>query len=145
MSYWAENPPPHPTLYSYLNRWLCSILRIWRKENLGRLWHLLNFFKLSLRVNSTSSIYCVNCIYMIGNAWWTQSNPFPHIVDIHLRSFTSFFNNHVHWLSASQTIKRNEDSSTLWIQGEPRAPLFLIDKHKRKITFLDKFNQLVVF
>ena len=75
----------------------------------------------------------------------TQAKLVPHIGNNQLRSFTYFINNHVHWLSASQTIRRNEDSSTLWIQGEPRAPLFLIDKHKRKITFLDKFNQLVVF
>ena len=35
-----------------------------------------------------------------------QSNPVPHIGDIHLRSFTSFVTNHMHQWNASQTIHR---------------------------------------
>ena len=75
----------------------------------------------------------------------TQDNPVPHIGDIRLRSFVSFVNKHVHWLSASQTIQRNEDISTPWIRGEPRDPLFFIARHKRNLKFLDKVNQLDVF
>ena len=75
----------------------------------------------------------------------TQANPVPHIGDIHLISFSSFVINHVCWLRASQTIRRNEDSSTPWIHGEPRGPLFLITRHKRNLKFLDKTNQLDVF
>ena len=75
----------------------------------------------------------------------TQANPVPRIWDIHLRSFAYFFNNHVHWLSASYTIRMNEDSTTLWIQGEPIAPVFLISRHKRNLTFLDKVQQLDEF
>ena len=76
---------------------------------------------------------------------YTQANLVPHIGYIHLRSFIYFGNNHVHWLSASQTIRRNEDNSTLWIQGEPKAPLVLIARHKRNLTVPGKVNQLVVF
>ena len=75
----------------------------------------------------------------------TEANPVPHIGDIHLRSFTSFVNNNVRWLSASHTILRNEDNSTSWIHGEPRSPLFLIARHKRNLTFSDKVNQLALF
>ena len=75
----------------------------------------------------------------------TQANQVPHIGDIHLRSFNSFVNNHVRWLSASHTIQRNEDISTLCIRGEPRSHLFFIARHKRNLTVTDKVNQLVVF
>ena len=75
----------------------------------------------------------------------TQANPVPCIWDIHLRSFDSFVNNHVRWLSAPQTIRKNEDSSTLCIWGEPRAPLFVIAMHKINLTFPDEFWQLVEF
>ena len=72
----------------------------------------------------------------------TQNNPVPLIGEIHLSSFASFVNNRVHWLSASHTIRKNEESLTLWIQREPRAPLFVISRHKRNLTFLYKFQQL---
>ena len=75
----------------------------------------------------------------------TQANQVPHIGDIHLRSFASFVNNHVRWLSASQTIRKNEDNSTLWIRWEPRAPLFVIARNKRNLTFPDKVQQLAEF
>ena len=75
----------------------------------------------------------------------TQANPVPHIGYIHLRSFIYFGNNHVHWLSASHTIQRNEDISTLCIRGEPRSHLLLIARHKRNLTVPGKVNQLVVF
>ena len=75
----------------------------------------------------------------------TQVDPVPHIGDIHLRSFTYFVNNHVRWFSDSQTNRRNEDSSTLWIRGEPRAHIFVIARNKRNLKFLDKVLQLDEF
>ena len=70
----------------------------------------------------------------------SESNPFPHIGDIHLRAFTYFFTNHMHWWGDSQTIHRNEDKSTLWIHGEPQAPVPLISRYKKYISFNEKLN-----
>ena len=62
----------------------------------------------------------------------THANPIPRIGDIQLRSFSYFVNNHVHWLSSSHTIRRNEDSSTVWIRGEPRYSFFFIESIQGK-------------
>ena len=75
----------------------------------------------------------------------SQSNPVPHIGDIHLRAFTSFVTNHMNWWGASQTIHRNEDKSTLWIQGEPWDTVPLIVRHKKYFSFPDMATQLAAF
>ena len=72
-----------------------------------------------------------------------KSNPIPHIGDIHIREFTSFVTNHMHLWDASQTIHRNEDNSTLWIRGEPQAPIPLIVRYKKYLSSPEKVNKLV--
>ena len=75
----------------------------------------------------------------------SHSNPIPHIGDIHLRAFTSFVTNHMHWWVASQTIHKNEDNSTLWIRGEPRDPVPLIVRHKKYLSFPEKVSRVAEF
>ena len=75
----------------------------------------------------------------------SQSNPVPHIGDIHLRAFTSFVTNHFYWWDTSQTIHRNEEKYTLGIHGEPQAPVPMISRYKKYRSSPEKINKLVSF
>ena len=66
----------------------------------------------------------------------SQANLVPYIGDNHLRSFTSFITNHVCWLMASQTNKRIEDISTVWILAKPEDPILSIYRNKKDLSFL---------
>ena len=57
------------------------------------------------------------------------SNPTPHLGDVQLRDFYSFFSNHVQWDDSFQTSSHNEAHYNLWIQCKPQSPR-LIHNHK---------------
>ena len=71
-----------------------------------------------------------------------QFNPIPHIGGVQLMEFTSFVTNHMLWWNASQTIHKNEENSTLWIQGEPQSFVAIIEKHQKFISSLSKADKL---
>ena len=70
----------------------------------------------------------------------SQSNPVPHIGDIHLREFTTFVTNHMHWWDASQTIHRNEENSTFLIRSKPQDLVPLISRYKKHLQSPEKVN-----
>jgi hypothetical protein len=80
----------------------------------------------------------------------SSSNPIPYAVDVQLRAFASFVNNHVQWEDAFQTISRNEASANLWIRSEPQSPRALIINHGRcflsppKTQHLKKMQEKVI-
>ena len=91
--------------------------------------------------NSLCELYLHEMDFMMES----QYNPIPHLGDIHLREFTSFVTNHMHWWVPSATIHRNEDNSTLWIHGETRVLVPLISRYKKHLSSPEKVNQLVAF
>ena len=114
----------------------------------GRPWKIVTpqFLEtFTQREFSKHNLFCELYLHDRACMMDTHDNPVPHIGDICLWSFDSFVSNHVCWLSASQTIRKNEDNSTLWIQGELRAPLFVIVRHKRNLTFPYKVQHVVEF
>ena len=44
-----------------------------------------------------------------------HSNLAPYLRVVQLKAFAIFFNNHMQWESAFQTISQNEDNSNIWI------------------------------
>ena len=62
-----------------------------------------------------------------------HSNLDPHLGDIQIREFTSFFTNNMHWFSAIQTIQKNEETSTFKVQSEPQYPTSLRIRHMRQL------------
>ena len=74
-----------------------------------------------------------------------SSNPIPHMGDIHLRDFASFVTNRMKWGSFIQTIQRNEDTCTLWVQSEPQYPTSLRARHMRNLTSPHRVGQMEDF
>lgn len=59
-----------------------------------------------------------------------QKNPCHFVGDIQFQAFISFFVNQMKWFKAHNTFQRQENGLDVWVRGELKNPLQLLNKRK---------------